>query len=374
MYKESVLSAYSKAPGALQQKSGAQPTVRSKQHTNLNMQNLQHTLGTGLQSTQVTNLPAPDLLSVMQRQNEITSALVKQQQLASLPARDIPLFDGDPLQYISFMRAFEQGVEEKASQNDCLYYLEQFTRGQPRELVRSCLHMMPDLGYATAKHLLQEHFGNKYKVATAYIEKALSWAPIRNEDVSALKAYSLFLRGCCNVMVELDYMQELDMPSNIRAVVTKLPFKLRERWRSVAHDILEATGNRALFNDLVKVIERHVSVLSDPLYGNINDTPLGPNGGRVASRPRSYTEQRTKGKSFATTIAPVESEQARGLRTTSSRRIYAVAPTCACCAQSHSLDRCEQLKRMKHRDKIDFFKGERLVLWLPACWAHEPKL
>ncbi|KAK0141948.1 hypothetical protein N1851_020381 [Merluccius polli] len=355
MQKESVLAAHPKA----QQRSGAQPTVRPKQRPNLNMQTL-HTMGKGLQSTQVTNLPTLDLVSVMQRQNEITSALVKQQQLASLPARDIPLFDGDPLQFISFMRAFEQGVEEKASQSDCLYYLEQFTRGQPRELVRSCLHMMPDQGYATAKHLLQEHFGNKYKVATAYIEKALSWAPIQNEDVSALKAYSLFLRGCCNVMTELDYMQELEMPSNIRAIVCKLPFKLRERWRTIAHDTLETTGNRALFNDLVKVIERHVSILSDPLYGNIDDPPPGLNGGRVTSRPKPYTEQRTKGNSFATTITLVESEQARGSRDTSSQRSYATASTCACCAQSHSLDCCGQLKRMKHRDKIDILKQNRL--------------
>src|SRR4029434_4846827 len=89
----------------------------------------------------------------------ITSALVQQQRLSSLPARDIPLFDGDPLQSIAFMKAFEQGVEQKASQGDCLYYLEQFTRGQPRELIRSCLHMTPEYGYAKAKQLLCEHFG-----------------------------------------------------------------------------------------------------------------------------------------------------------------------------------------------------------------------
>ncbi len=71
-----------------------------------------------------------DIVTIMQRQNDITAALVQQQRCSSLPARDIPLFDGDPLQYVSFIRAFEKGVEEKASHNDCLYYLEQFTRGQ----------------------------------------------------------------------------------------------------------------------------------------------------------------------------------------------------------------------------------------------------
>lgn len=44
------------------------------------------------------------------------------------------------------------------------------------------------------------------------------------------KAYALFLRGRGNVMEELHYMQELDMPSNFEMVVSKLPYKLRE-WK-----------------------------------------------------------------------------------------------------------------------------------------------
>jgi len=85
----------------------------------------------------------------------------------SLPPRAIPIFEGDPLQYRAFIKAFEQGVEVKAEKADCLYYLEQFTRGPLQELVRSCQHMEPGCGYVMAKGLLQEHFGNQYKIATA---------------------------------------------------------------------------------------------------------------------------------------------------------------------------------------------------------------
>lgn len=116
-----------------------------------------------------------DILTIMHRQNEITAALVQQQHLMTLPPRDIPIFDGDPLQYKAFIKAFELGVEQKAGKPDCLYYLEQFTRGQPHELVRSCQHMVPERGYSVAKELLQKHFGNQYKIASAYMEKALTW-------------------------------------------------------------------------------------------------------------------------------------------------------------------------------------------------------
>lgn len=71
------------------------------------------------------------------------------------------------------------------------------------------------------------------------MERALAWPTIKAEDVKALQAYALFLRGCCNAKEELHYMQELDMPTNMRMVISKLPYKLREQWRAIAHDIME---------------------------------------------------------------------------------------------------------------------------------------
>lgn len=59
--------------------------------------------------------------------------------------------------------------------------------------------MAPESGYVVAKELPQQHFGNKYKIGSAYMEKALAWQTIKSEDVKALQVYSLFLRGCCNV-------------------------------------------------------------------------------------------------------------------------------------------------------------------------------
>ena len=156
--------------------------------------------GQHLNHGQNDQTPLGDIMSIMCKQNEITASLVNQQRLLSLPPRDIPVFEGDPFQYKAFIKSFEQGVEDKASKADCLYYLEQFTRGEPKELVQSCQHMDPERGFIVAKALLQEHFGNEYNIANAYIERALTWPAIKSEEVKSLQAYGLFLRGCCNVM------------------------------------------------------------------------------------------------------------------------------------------------------------------------------
>lgn len=89
-----------------------------------------------------------NIVSVLAKQNEITALLVQQQCLSSMPKKDIQVFDGDPLQYQTFIKSFEHSIENNSKNpRDCLYYLEQYTRGQPRELVKSCLHMTSDRGF-----------------------------------------------------------------------------------------------------------------------------------------------------------------------------------------------------------------------------------
>lgn len=88
----------------------------------------------------------------MKKQNEITTLLIQQQCLSSMSKKEIQVFDGDPLQYQTFTKSFEHNTESKnQSHIDCLYYVEQYTIGQPRELVRSCLHMAPDRGFRKAQ-------------------------------------------------------------------------------------------------------------------------------------------------------------------------------------------------------------------------------
>ena len=64
---------------------------------------------------------------LQQQQNNIVEMLVTQQKKSSLPSPRVPNFDGDPLEYGSFIRAFENIIESKtSSSSERLYYLEQF--------------------------------------------------------------------------------------------------------------------------------------------------------------------------------------------------------------------------------------------------------
>lgn len=315
------------------------------------------------------------LVSVLQKQNEITSMLVEQQLMTFLPKRDIQPFDGDPLQYQAFMRAFEHNIEQKTrSPKDRLYFLEQYTRGQPRELVRGCEHMPHEEGYAKAKSLLQEHFGNSLKIASAYMDKVFTWPVVRSEDVKALQAFSIFLRQCSNAMGGVHFSHELDAPTNMQMVVKKLPYKLKERWREIAFNLQEKLSRRVTFCDIVEFIERQVKIASDPLFGDLYDPPAA--AGRKEVRPfQSQTYSKVKGSSFATTVATMDKRTRHQDKIESDvkgENTSTVGKSCLFCGAGHTLDLCLLLEGKSHSEKMSFLK-ENGVCYGCLCIGHRSK-
>lgn len=306
-------------------------------------------------------------LKVLERQNEITSLLVEQQSLFLLPKRDLQVFDGDPLQYQTFIRGFEHNIEGRTqSQKDCLYYLEQYTRGQPRDLIRSCQHLPPSHGYTKAKSLLQEHFGDPYKVASAYMDKVLLWPMVKAEDVSALRAYSLLLQECCNSMGAA--VSDLNVPANMQTIVKKLPYKLRDHWRSAACAIQEKFHRRATFSDIVEFVERQVKVASDPLFGNIQDTPATGGKGLKMVKSHSQTSSKARGSSFATAVIPAEKKVESGNKLEKN----SLVKVCLFCGAGHSLDVCLLLDKRTQDEKLSFLKENRMCFGC-LCVGHMSK-
>lgn len=211
-----------------------------------------------------------------------------------------------------------------------------------------------------AKHLLEEHFGNEHKVTAAYTEKVLNWPVVKPEDVKSLQAYALFLLECCNAMEDVQYMRELDMPANMRTVILKLLYKLREKWRASACEILERSNRRAQFMDIVTFIEHQVKIVSDPIFGDIQNTQVGTVSKNM-SRTKSQNKPRFKGDGFATTVTSIEISACEDSRKSNQVQRQSSASTkntsiCVCCSQGHSLEQCPRLEEKTHRDKINFLK------------------
>ena len=138
------------------------------------------------------------LIENHERQNQAIQQLIQQQQQGvlalTLQQPSLKVFSGDPINYCDFTRAFEHIVERKTlSSSARLYYLVQYTSGAVEELMKSCLSMREEEGYTEARRLLQERYGQNYKIAAAHIKRLVHGPTIRIDDGPALQQFSIQL-------------------------------------------------------------------------------------------------------------------------------------------------------------------------------------
>lgn len=181
------------------------------------------------------------------------------------------------------------------------------------------------------------------------MEKALNWPVIKPDDINGLQAYALFLRGYCNVMINLQYMDEINVSSNLKNIMLKLPYRLREKWRAVACELQERNGCRIKITDMVDFIEHQVKVLTDPLFGDIKD--IQP---PILHKIKSAPPYSGKGQCSAT-VAIVNTVEGFQPKVHSSQ--HSSASCCYACKENHVLEKCPLIQKMTHSQKIEFLKN-----------------
>lgn len=88
-------------------------------------------------------------------------------------------------------------------------------------------------------------------------------------------------------------------------VIKKLPYRMRDRWRTVACGIQERNKRRAMFVDIVFFIEHQVKIATDPVFGIIQDDPSS--AVKDSYKTKSSLRSRARGSSFATSVATFDS-------------------------------------------------------------------
>ena len=112
-------------------------------------------LGASSDSTQVPPLLPPS------NQESMMLQLLETQTQMRLPTPQVPKFNGDPLEYASFIMAFEARIlPYVATEANKLYYLDQQLEGCAKELIQGCIFMDINRGYAEARHLLYMEYGD----------------------------------------------------------------------------------------------------------------------------------------------------------------------------------------------------------------------
>lgn len=202
-------------------------------------------------------------------QNRLTEMLSEQHQRNFLPSLSFSSFNGDPTEYPIFISTFETRIERNVATSEArMQYLEQYLEGEPKELIKGCHHMEPKAGYAESKKLLNDKYGDPYKVSNSYLKTHLDHP---SGDGGALERFAIFLTQCLSVMESLSYLLILDHPHNLQCLVKKLPFYLQERRRREVTKIRERSNNPTFkhFVNFVKAEVKIATVFSRQALDNV---------------------------------------------------------------------------------------------------------
>ncbi len=75
-------------------------------------------------------------------------------------------------------------------------------------------------------------------------------------------------------MLEIDALTDMNYATNMKCVVSKLPYKLRKKWRTTGYKYYERKGRRLQFKQLVELIEIHVNMAIDSLFGDLHEVVM----------------------------------------------------------------------------------------------------
>ena len=206
--------------------------------------------------------------------------------------------------------------------------------------------MPPRLGYVEARRKLDERYGDTFRVAQCYLKPLEKWPAISRDDTKKLDELTTFLIGCRNTMMSTESIKELDYPTSLRLIVSKLPVFLQDRWACVADKILYQQGQSITFGKLVKFLEYENRIRLNPWFGKavVN----------ISEHKGSASSGKKKSISAAAVAAPSE-KKTPALPVPSTTE-----SPCLFCELSHSFQNCRKFRKILHKDKISFLMKHRL--------------
>ena len=250
----------------------------------------------------------------------------------NLPGLTLPTYEGDPLGYHNFMALFDDNVD---SVYDCnktkLSRLIQFTGEKVQKAIMPCSAFGAE-GYAKARKILQERYGNDHLIAEKVISNLKSYPSVKTAE--ELQKFSDELQNCYVTLSSVKQVNEVDTQSCIVNLVSKLQPYIRNKWRDFAFKQRDEKSRYPDFSEFVEFISKQAANATDPVYGssmNIKDSTSKEG----TSHPRS------KVLTSQTDVV---------------KRVY----ECILCRENHRLFYCQQFKEMKPHDRLSLVVQHKL--------------
>ena len=310
----------------------------------------------GVQLKSALDPMAKEFVATPSGESNILS-LLKQNQLYNmqmvealrLPTAQLIPFNGDPLRYWSFIRSFEANVASCAVDDSVkLTRLIHYCTGQARKVVECCAVMPPSLGYARARDLLKDRFGNDYMVLDACLHKIVQGPQIKAQDGARLQEFADDLVYCNEMLAAMGTCNELNNQMTLLKIVNQLPSYLQNRWRREVRLIRERSLKCPEISDIVAFVRGAAIEANDPVYGQ-----LAVQSQEVKSKQSSMRRRRDPTVTGSTLLA---------MSTEVNTKVNEVgAHLCLLCnSRDHRLFKCPQFRDMGISERACLVKQRKL--------------
>ena len=140
------------------------------------------------------------------------------------PKLEIEHFDGNPIDYPSFIDSFRSSVHSDQELNDVdkFAYLKSYLKGRALNTVKGLA--MTEANYKEAMELLEKRYGDKKALVSNFMHQIMSLKPVHDEhDTAKLRDLYDNLEMCARNLKSLGITSESFAPVVIPTILTKIP-------------------------------------------------------------------------------------------------------------------------------------------------------
>ena len=299
--------------------------------------------------------PTANIPSEQATQLLAISKLLEVQNQNRLPIPEPVVFNGDPLHYPTWVKAFETLIEGRAvNAAEKLHFLGKYVSGEAKEVVNGFMPMDGDDAYQKSKEMLAKRFGDPFIVATAFRKRLDEWKPIAPHDAIGLRKYADFLVQCEKAMEKVTSLNVLNDDQENHKMMSKLPKWVSNRWVRTVYKSKIEQKRYPLFAEFVKFLVTESNIACNPV--NLRTNKGHEDGKRPRdSRKQEFAASRHKprleanSRNFAT-----KSKEQGGQDGNPRANEKPVSDVCQLCKGTHDLNTCQEFCKMNVKDRKKF--------------------
>ncbi|XP_064621732.1 uncharacterized protein LOC135484315 [Lineus longissimus] len=294
---------------------------------------------------QATEVPVSHVSALPDALMEVLHQGQQQQRLLlntlQLPKVDLMTFDGDPLRYWLFIRAFENSVDRDLIDDSVkLSRLLRYCTGKARQVIECCAVKDPTEGYKLARKLLKDRFGSDFVVSQAWVNRIVNRKQAKGPE--AIRDLADDLKNCVETLTAMKQLDRLN-DSYLVQIVERLPQYLQNRWKRVVQKIRKTKDDRPSqgnpgIKDLLQLISEAAEEENDPVFGK-----CGAKESKTESNHKSNNKQRPgHGSAFS-----IQTDTGYQGSSGDKPRV----PKCLVCKEAHHVTACEIFKKMTQNER-----------------------